>query len=170
MIVKWIIIKIRGPLSITVNPNINYRGFTGGLGIVGCEILLSYDVNFGNNTEKKINAIINNIDFSPRKEVEFLKFDFRKGVYGIGVSSLKKKIILEPGDTLFHFLFIIRGVKSFNKEDFKSCNDIPMVFKIEYSVSPRFQEIVCKIELKGFFEKANNLLRKNVWAWIYKNF
>ncbi len=162
--------KNRKPLTITTNPNIGYRGFNGFMGNMGCEMLLSLDINFANNTEKKINATINNIDFYPKKEIKFFKFKFEKGIHSMGFSFLKRKIPLDPGDTLFRFPFEIKSITSFTREDFEGCKDIPTIFKIEYTVSPKFQEKTREIELKDFFEKMDNLGRKNVPAWQWRNF
>ncbi len=136
------------------------------MGKVGCEMSFELYVNFENNTERKINVAINSIGFSSKKEIIFFKFKFEKGLHRMGVSFLHNKVTLEPGSSLFRFPFKIKCIKPFNRDDFEGCKYVPMVFKIKYSVSPRFQEKSCEIELKDFFEKINQIIdREKTPAW-----
>jgi len=162
--------KSKNPLKIKL-AQIEYRGFGGIMGRKNCNIILCLDINFANITDKKINVIIKDIDFCPKETIDFLKFEYRKGMRtGLKFSYLQTNFQIDPGDTLFYFWFTIRTAKPFNKNDFDSFKNIPMIFKIKHSVSPKFQERIYKEELENFFKDVHNLCWEKVSSPQYKKF
>lgn len=160
--IKWLenYLRNRNPISIDIDPKLNSRGSGGSMGKKGCEMLLSLDVNLSNNTGRKIGVKIKNVDLSPAKEIVFFKFKYRKGLHKTGFSFLHQKVDLVAGDNLFRFPFEMTCVKSFNSKDFESCKSIPMVFKIEYSVSPKFKEKKFELPINNFFEELEKLITR----------
>lgn len=143
-------------LSIEIDPNIQSTGNRGGgvfRGKIGCGTSSSLDVNFSNDKGKKSHVKIKNIELYPAEEIIFFKFKYRKGLYKTGVSFSHRELDLDRGDNTFRFPFEIECIKSFNNDDLEKCKVIPMIFKIVYSASPKFQEKTQEIEMKDFFEK-----------------
>jgi len=163
-------IKRKNPLKIN-SAQVEYRGFGGIMGQKNCNIILCLDINFANITDKKRNVIIKDVAFDPKKKIDFLTFEYRKGIRtGLKFSCLQTHFQIDPGDTLFYFWFNIRTVKPFNKEVFDGFKNIPMIFKINYSVSPVFQVKSYQEKLESFFKDVHNLCWEKAPSPQYKRF
>ncbi len=155
--IKWLenLRRNKRPLSIEVDPNIVAKGTSGGgafTGKRGCETRSSLAINFSNDKGRKTHIKIKTTELYPAEEIVFFKFKYRNGLYKTGVSFLHRELDLDRGDNTFRFPFEIECIKSFVKADLEKCKGIPMIFKIVYSVSPKFLEKSCEIELKDFFK------------------
>jgi len=154
--IKWFenYLRNRNPLSINVGQDFNYTGHGGIRGSLS-HIDFRMKINFKNNTKSENNIMISNISLYPQKEIEFFDFEYENGVYSEINSSPIKDFQISPGSKLVYFKFSIRGNNKFGLSDIERHTDIPMIFKIEYSLSPDFKTKTEKIKMEKFF---NNLI------------
>jgi len=144
----------RNPLSITIDQNFDYTGHGGTRGIL-FNIGFRMNVNFKNNTKNENNIMISDISLYPKEEIELFDFEYENGVYPEIKSSPIKDFPINPGSKLMYFKFKIKGNKKFGLSDIEKYSDIPMIFKIEYSLPPDFKTKPEKIKMENFF---NNLI------------